>query len=138
MSDPTTVANLAAALRADADDLALYAGFLLNQLSDALPPELVTVDRARSVADRLRGGEGTVTGVHLRLGEQLFSLCRAKVGAAGAATVSHEVGGIRLATETLGLDAWSTRVSTALLARAQADSAAANALTGLLNPHSID
>lgn len=138
MSDPAAVATLAAALRADADDLALYAGFLLNQLSDALPPELVTVDRARSVADRVRGGEGTVTGVHLRLGEELFSLRRAKVGAVGTATVSHEVGGIRLATETLGLDAWSTRVSTALLVRARADSAAAEALTGLLNPRSLD
>lgn len=138
MSEPGQVAILAAALRADAGDLSLYAGFLLNSLSDALPAELVTVDRARSLADRVRGGEGTVTGVHVRLGEEVFSLRRARVGAPGAATVSHEVGGIRLATETLGLDAWSTRVSAALLERARADSAAAAALTGLLAPRLLE
>lgn len=138
MSDGAEVATLAAALRADADDLALYAGFLLNSLSDALPAGLVTVDRARSLADRMRGAEGTVTGVHLRLGEEVFSLRRARVGAPATATVSHEVGGICLSTQTLGLDTWSTQVSTALLARARADSAAAAALTGLLAPRTPD
>ena len=138
MSGDVEVATLAAALRADAGDLALYAGFLLNSLGDALPPELVTVDRTRSLADRVRGADGTVTGVHLRLGEELFSLRRDRVGAAGTATVSHEVGGIRLSTETLALDAWSTRVSAALLVRARADSAAAAALTGLLASRALD
>jgi hypothetical protein len=132
------VATLAAALRADAGDLALYAGFLLNSLGDALPAELVTVDRTRTLADRVRGGEGTVTGVHVRLGEELFSLRRDRVGAAGTATVSHEVGGIRLSTETLGLDTWSTRVSAALLVRARTSAAAAAALTGMLAPRPLD
>jgi len=132
------VAMLAAALRRDADDLSLYAGFLLNTLSQALPAELVTIDRERSLRDRMQGNEGRVTGVHVRLGDVLFSLRRSRVGAAAAATVSHQVNGIVLSTETVSLDVWSTRLSQELLNRAAADSTAAASLAQLLTPRSLD
>ena len=132
------VAMLAAALRRDADDLSLYAGFLLNTLSQALPAELVTIDRHRSLRDRMHGNDGHVTGVHVRLGDVLFSLRRPRVGAAAAATVSHQVNGIVLSTETVSLDVWSTRLSQELLRRAAADSTAAASLAQLLTPRSLD
>ena len=119
------VAALAAALRRDAEDLSLYAGFLLNTLSQALPAELVAIDRERSLRDRMHGNNGRVTGVHVRLGDVLFSLRRAQVGAAAAASVSHQVNGIVLSTEVLSMDVWSARLSQELLRRAAADSTAA-------------
>lgn len=132
------VAMLAAALRRDAEDLSLYAGFLLNSLSQALPAALVAVDRARSMRDRMNGSEGRVTGVHVRLGDSLFSLRRAQVGAAATASISHQVNGIVLSTEVLSLEMWSTRLSQELLRRATADSAAASSLAQLLNPRGLD
>ena len=36
---------LAASLRRESDDLSLYAGFLINTLSAALPPHMVAVER---------------------------------------------------------------------------------------------
>ena len=136
--DDADVAKLAAALRSDADDLSLYAGFLLNTLSQALPAELIDIDRERSMRDRMQGKEGRVTGVHVRLGDSLFSLRRARVGAPAAASVGHQVNGIVLATQVLSLDVWSTRLSRELLARATIDSAAASSLAELLHPRGLD
>ena len=44
-----------AALRADSSDIAIYARVLTESLGDALPPNCVTVDRDRSVSDRMKG-----------------------------------------------------------------------------------
>lgn len=132
------VATLAAALRRDADDLSLYAGFLLNTLSQALPAELVAIDRERSLRDRMQGNDGRVTGVHVHLGDALFSLRRPTVGAAAATSISHRVNGIVLSTETVSMDVWSTRLSQDLLHRADADSAAAASLAQLLSPRKGD
>ncbi len=132
------VAALAAALRRDADDLSLYAGFLLNTLSQALPAELVAIDRERSLRDRMHGNDGRVTGVHARLGDVLFSLRRPRVGATAAASISHQVNGIVLSTEIVSMDVWSTRLSQELLHRAAADSTAAASLAQLLNPRTLD
>jgi len=132
------VAALAAALRRDAEDLSLYAGFLLNTLSQALPAELVAIDRERSLRDRMHGNDGRVTGVHVRLGDVLFNLRRPRVGATAAASISHQVNGIVLSTEIVSMDVWSTRLSQELLRRAAADSTAAASLAQLLNPRTLD
>jgi len=136
--DDADVAKLAAALRSDADDLSLYAGFLLNTLSQALPAELIDIDRERSLRDRMQGKEGRITGVHVHLGDWRFSLQRPSVGAPAEAIAGHEVNGIVLATERLPLDTWSTRLSQELLRRAHADSAAAASLGALLAPRGLD
>jgi len=136
--DDADVAKLAAALRSDADDLSLYAGFLLNTLSQALPAHLITVDRERGLRERMQGKEGRITGVHVHLGDWRFSLVRPGVGAPAEAIAGHEVNGIVLATERLPLDAWSTRLSQELLRRAHADSAAAASLGALLAPRGLD
>jgi hypothetical protein len=47
---------LAAGLRRHSGDLSLYAGFLLNTLSSALPPEMVRIERRGGLLSRLRGG----------------------------------------------------------------------------------
>lgn len=119
------VTRLAAALRADADDLSLYAGFLLSTLTQALPAHLVEIDRKRTLRDRMRGGQGQIVGVHVALGDQRYSLLRPAPGAPATATIGHFVGGVVLSTSTTGLDEWATALSRSLLARAETDSATA-------------
>ena len=46
---------VAAALRADSADIAIYARVLTESLGDSLPPGCVTVDRDQSMSDRMRG-----------------------------------------------------------------------------------
>ena len=56
--DPASSPSLdmvTAALRADSSDIAIYARVLTESLGDALPPDCVTVDRDRSVSDRMKG-----------------------------------------------------------------------------------
>src|SRR5262249_60729306 len=65
---------ITAALRADSADVALYARVLTESLGDALPEGCVEVDRARTVADRMRGRPGEVRKITVRLGEKLLTL----------------------------------------------------------------
>ena len=63
-----------AALRADSADVAIYARVLTESLGDALPAGCVTIDRARSMSDRMHGRPGQVSKITVRLGEQVLSL----------------------------------------------------------------
>ncbi len=105
---------LATELRRHSEDLSLYAGFLLNTLSSALPAALVDVERRAGLLQRLRGAEAPVVAATVRLGDQSFILRRPRVGAPAAATVRHESGGIVLRTEAVDLDEWSHRLAAAL------------------------
>ena len=49
-----------AALRADSSDIAIYARVLTESLGESLPPGTVTVDRDRSVSDRMKGDRKSV------------------------------------------------------------------------------
>ena len=49
---------VAAALRADSADVAIYAQVLTSSLGESLPPGCVTVDRQRSMSDRMHGRPG--------------------------------------------------------------------------------
>jgi hypothetical protein len=65
--------------------------------------------------------------VSVSLGEQRFTLRRASATARPEPSVGHEVGGIVLKSEPVGLDEWTRRLAAALadLAAGNADSAAA-------------
>ncbi len=95
---------LAAALRRDAADLAVYARVLTDTLAGALPPGTVEVERERSLGDRLRGREGTVAGVHVRLGDTALTLRDARGEPVGE--VVREVRGVVLSRQTVPLDEW--------------------------------
>lgn len=111
---------LAAALRRDSADLNLYAKVLSVNLADSLPPGAVQVRRRRSVADRVAGREGSVTGLDVVLGEQRLSLRvdRERL----VAEVCKEVHAVVLSRRQVGLDEWIDA-----LARSLADAAASNA-----------
>lgn len=126
--------TLAAGLRRDTEDLSLYAGFLLTTLAQALPPDVVRVERAGGVLRRLRGGERPVTTVSVLLGDQRFTLRRPDVGGPPQAAVEHFSAGVVLATDRTDLRDWSHRLATALAVYAQQHAGAADALARLTLP----
>jgi hypothetical protein len=136
--DSNQVELLAAALRRDSQDLSLYAGFLLNQLSGALPPELIVVERERSMRERLAGKDGRVVEVRITIDDRTWSLRREAVGKAAVATVAHEVNGIVLSRETVPLDAWAGQVAAAVVARATASGRSATELEQMFRPTTLD
>ncbi|MEV7559202.1 hypothetical protein [Streptomyces sp. NPDC089795] len=111
---------LAATLRRDRAELILYVAVLSVTLSESLPPGTVRVERRRSLAERLSGREGTVTGLDIVLGERRLSLRIERGEVAGE--VCHEVRGIVLSRRQVDLDEWIDA-----LARALTDAAASSA-----------
>jgi hypothetical protein len=122
---------LAAAVSRQAADLNVYAGFLFAALDGALPPEYLQVQRHTSLSDRMRGREGEVLAVSVRLGQSLFDLRRAKVGAAVTSTIAHEVNGIVLSRQALPLGAWSQALAAGLAQLAESNASTAAALQRL-------
>lgn len=129
---------VAAALRQDGQDLALYAGFLLNTLTEALPAELVQLERQRTAADRLRGRPGQVVGVTIAIGDRRYRLVRRGVGARPQATVAQLGGAIVLKTREVALDTWAQELAAALVAVGTNDARAAEALQRLTIPRGAD
>ena len=97
---------LAANLRREADDLSMYAGFLINSLSAALPAHLVRVERKAGLFGRVKD-DAPVLAVSVLLGDRRFTLRRAGVGQPAVAQLSHESGGVVLRTDDVGMDVWS-------------------------------
>ena len=125
------IAGLAAAVSQQAADLKVYAGFLFAALDGALPPEYLTVERRSSIGGRLRGREPEVVAVSVRLGENLFVLRRAAVGAPVSSSIAHQVNGIVLSRQDVPLAAWSQALAAALTQLAQHNSSIEAALKRL-------
>lgn len=120
---------VAAALRQDAADVATYARVLTVSLADALPPGSVTVEYERSLGDRLKGREGHPSRIVVRLGERTLSLTG---GHRPVAEVHHEVRGVVLSRDQVSLDVWVQALARELVAQAEADARAAEALRRLV------
>ncbi len=121
---------VAAALRADTADVATYARVFTENLGDALPPGCVTVERERTMADRMRGRPGEVQRVTVRLGEQVMSLGVHR--GQPAAEICHEVRGVVLSRQQVQLDEWAQALARALVAHAGENARAAQALRRLV------
>lgn len=123
---------LAAQLRKQSDDLSLYAGFLLNVLSAALPGEIVGVRREGKIKARLSGrGEPAVLGVSIRLGDRRYDLERAEFGRPLTAMIRHESGGVVMSSKAVTVDEWSRGMASELSAIANSNAAAAAVLSRL-------
>ncbi len=72
--DALSLDMVTAALRADSTDVAIYARVLTQSLGEALPSEFVTVDRDRTMSDRMRGRPGEITRIAVQLGDQQMTL----------------------------------------------------------------
>jgi hypothetical protein len=137
MSEPGShldLEMLAAQLRRHSDDLSMYAGFLLNVLSAALPPELVEVTREGKWKAKLAGREPAVLAVAVTIGDRRYELERSGVGAHPAAKIRHQSGGVVLSTKTVSADEWSHALAAALAGIADTNAAAAAALQRLTSP----
>jgi hypothetical protein len=121
---------LMAALRADASDVTIYARVLTESLGDALPAGCVSVERDRSVSDRMRGRPGQVAKVTVRLGDQVMSLGMQR--GAPVAEVCREVRGVVLSRQPVAVGQWIAELAKALSAHARDNAAAAEALRKLV------
>jgi hypothetical protein len=119
-----------AALRADSSDIAIYARVLTESLGDSLPPNCVTVERDRSVSDRMKGRPGTVTKITVRLGDQVMTLGLSR--GAPAAEICHEVRGVVLSRQPVQIAEWAAELARALVGYADQNAATADALRRLV------
>jgi hypothetical protein len=72
--DALSLDMVTAALRADSTDVAIYARVLAQSLGEALPSDLVSVERDRTMSDRMRGRPGEISKIVARLGEQQMTM----------------------------------------------------------------
>ena len=133
MTEPGDAVSLdlvAAALRADSADVAFYARVLTDSLGDALPEGVVTVDRERSVSDRMRGRPGEVAKITVRLGDQLLTLAVRR--GQPVAEVCREVRGVVLSRRPVQVTEWAAELAKALVAYADQNAQAAEVLRRLV------
>jgi hypothetical protein len=122
---------ITAALRLDSTDAAIYASVLTKSLSEALPPGYVTVERERSMSDRMRGRPGEVTKVAVKLGDQVLTL--AVKNGQPSAEICREVRGVVLWRQVaVPLGQWAAALATALKSHAESNAQAAEALRRLV------
>jgi hypothetical protein len=119
-----------AALRPDSAEVAIYARVLTESLGDSLPPGCVTIERDRSMSDRMHGRPGSVSKITVRLGEQVMTLAIER--GAPAAEVCHEVRGVVLSRQPVPLAEWAAELARALLLYAERNADAARALRRLV------
>jgi hypothetical protein len=119
-----------AALRADSADVAVYARVLTESLGGALPPGCVTIERDRTMSDRMRGRPGEVSGITVRLGERVMSL----IVRAGrpSAEICREVRGVVLSRQPVQVQDWVAELARALVSYAEQNAQAAEALRRLV------
>lgn len=118
------------ALRADSSDIAIYAKVLTESLGESLPPGCVTVERNRSMADRVQNRPGTVTKISVRLGEKSMTLGLHR--GAPVAEICHEVRGIVLSRNTVPIAEWAAELAKGLVAQAEQNAQTATALRRLV------
>ena len=128
--DPLSLEMVTAALRMDSADVAIYARVLTKSLSEALPPEYVTVERERSMSDRMRGRPGEISKVAVRLGDQLMTL--AVRNGKPTAEICREVRGVVLSRDTVPIQQWASALASALVVHAEGNAQAAEALRRLV------
>lgn len=128
--DSLSLEMVTAALRADSSDIAIYARVLTESLGDSLPPGCVSVERNRSMSDRMQNRPGTVTKISVRLGEKTMTLGVQR--GSPVAEVCHEVRGIVLSRTVVPIAEWATELAKGLVAHAEQNAAAATALRRLV------
>jgi hypothetical protein len=129
-SDSPSLDMVTAALRADSADVAIYARVLTESLGESLPPGCVTIDRERTMSDRMHGRPGTVSKITVRLGEQVMTLGVQR--AVPVAEICREVRGVVLSRQPVQVAQWAAELARALLAHAEQNADAASALRRLV------
>ena len=121
---------VAAALRADSADVAIYAQVLTSSLGESLPPGCVTVDRQRSMSDRMKGRPGEVQKITVRLCDRVMTLGVER--GQPAAEICREVRGVVLSRQPVPVGQWADELAKALVEYAEQNAATATALRRLI------
>jgi hypothetical protein len=121
---------VAAALRADSADVAVYARVLTDSLGEALPPGVVDIDRERTMSDRMRGRPGEVSKITVRLGEQVLTLVNQRGQL--VAEICKEVRGVVLSRRPAPVEEWLAELARGLVAYADQNAQAAQVLRRLV------
>lgn len=119
---------LAAGLRQDSADLTVYVRVLLASLAEALPPDVIEVERAGGLRLRLKGGDAPVTAVHVSVGDRRYTLRQGRHGGAPEALICHQSGGVVMSTQAVSVDDWSRSLASGLAHLAGTNARAAQAL----------
>ena len=133
MTEPVPSPDLdlvTAALRADSADASIYAQVLTESLGDSLPPGCVTIERDRSVSDRMHGRPGKVSKITIRLGEQVMTLA-VRAGQPNA-EILREVRGVVLSRQPVPVADWAAELARALVGYAEQNARTAEALRRLV------
>jgi hypothetical protein len=128
--DALSLEMVTAALRLDSNDVAIYASVLTKSLSEALPPDVVSVERERSMADRMKGRPGEVSKIEVRLGDQVMTL--AVKNGRPVTEICREVRGVVLSRQPVPLQQWASALASALMVHAENNAQAAEALRRLV------
>jgi hypothetical protein len=128
--DALSLDMVTAALRADSTDVAIYARVLTQSLGEALPSDYVTVERDRTMSDRMKGRPGEVSKIVVRLGDQQMTL--AVKNGRPVAEICRAVRGVVLSTKTVPVAEWAAALAGALLSYAEQNAEAAQALRKLV------
>ena len=128
---PDDIDAIAAALRADTADLDVYANVLTTSLAEALPAGMVTVERSRSMRERLAGRSGAVRRITLHLDEWQLTLSSHGRGAL-VAHARQKVRGVVISNREMPVDDWVRLLAAQLAERARLSAEARAALGRLL------
>jgi hypothetical protein len=128
--DNLSLEMVMAALRADSSDIAIYAKVLTDTLGDSLPADCLSIERDRSMSDRMAKRPGTVTKISVRLGEKNLTLATKR--GAPVAEICHEVRGIVLSRNQVSIADWAAELAKGLVAHAEQNARTATALRRLV------
>jgi hypothetical protein len=103
---------------------------LAQSLGEALPADCVSVERERSMSDRMRGRPGEITKVAAQLGELQMTLV-VRNGRA-VAEVCRAVRGVVLSRQSVPIAEWAATLASALVSYAEQNAQAAQALRKLV------
>ena len=118
---------IAAALRSDSSDIASCTRVLTSVLGDALPAGMVTVERKRSLADRMAGRDGAPVRLTVTTDDQELEL-----GENGRGEVRQIVHGVVIKRRRVNADEWLVALAGVLAGLAERSASARAALTDLL------
>jgi hypothetical protein len=128
--DALSLDLVTAALRADSTDVGIYARVLTQSLGEALPSEFVTVERDRTMSDRMRGRPGEISRVAVQLGDQQMTL--SVRNGKTVAEICRAVRGVVLSRQTVPIGEWARVLAGELVAYAEQNAEAAQALRRLV------
>jgi hypothetical protein len=128
--DALSLDMVTAALRADSTDVAIYARVLTQSLGEALPSEFVTVDRDRTMSDRMRGRPGEISKIAVQLGDKQMTL--SVRNGKTEAEICRAVRGVVLSRQTVPVSEWAAALAAELVTYAEQNAQAAQALRRLV------